>query len=62
MDYPQGPPRLILMDWTVLEEGAYLFFLAARLAYTCNNNTETVLIKSLLGPLALASHWRTLTY
>ena len=33
-------------------------FLAAR---TRNNSTETVLIKSLLGPLALASYWLILT-
>ena len=27
-----------------------------------NNHTETILIKSLLAPLALASYWLTLTY
>ena len=27
-----------------------------------NNHTETVLIKSLLGPLVLASYWLSLTY
>ena len=27
-----------------------------------NNHTETALIKSLPGPLALASYWLTLTY
>ena len=27
-----------------------------------NNHTKTVLIKSLLGPLALTSYWLTLTY
>ena len=27
-----------------------------------NNHTATTLIKSLLGPLALASYWLTLTY
>ena len=26
-----------------------------------NNHTETILIKTLLGPLALASYWLTLT-
>ena len=27
-----------------------------------NNDTETILFKPLLGPLALASYWLTLTY
>ena len=31
-------------------------------AHPRNNHIETVLIKSLLGPLALASYWITLTY
>ena len=31
-------------------------------AQTQNNHTETVLFKSLVGPLALASYWLTLTH
>ena len=38
-----------------------LFFLVTWLAYTQNNHTEIVLIKSLPGPLSLASYWVTLT-
>ena len=34
---------------------------AVQLAYTLNNHTETVLIKVLLGPLALIFYWLTLT-
>ena len=44
----------------VLREDPYSV-LAAQLANTRNNHTETVLIKLLLGPLALASYWLTLT-
>ena len=40
----------------------HLFFLAAWPAQTRNNHTETILIKSLLDPLALASYWLTLIY
>ena len=38
--------------------GMSLFVLAAQ---NQNNHTETILFKSLLGPLALASYWLTLT-
>ena len=40
----------------VLEQGAACCFPAARLAQNQNNHTETVLIKSLFGPLALGSY------
>ena len=45
----------------VCRKRARLFILAAQLAYPRNNHTDTVLIKSLLGPLALTSFWLTLT-
>ena len=39
--------------------GRRLFVLAAQ---NQNKHTETILFKTLLGPLALASYWLTLTY
>ena len=39
--------------------GSNMFVLGAQ---NQNNHTKTVLIKTLLGPLALASYWLTLTY
>ena len=49
-----GPP-------IVVREGGPLFVPATWLAYTQNNHTESVFIKTLLGPSALVSYWLILT-
>ena len=45
-----------------IQQQAACWFPDARLAQPQNNHTETVLIKTLLDPLALTSYWLTLTY
>ena len=49
--------RLPVEAWVLVK--AVCLFLAAQ---TQNNHTETILFKTLLGPLALASYWLTLTH
>ena len=55
-------PFLVEVPASLLQgESGLLFVPAAGLASPQNNHTETVSIKSLLGPLALVSYWRIFT-